>query len=176
MKICRYQETADGPIRLGVVRGDKVHDVTAVTEALPSVRWPYPAGDQFIAHLDALRPRMEALADAAVLPVSARLRRPVDFKATLKRGVRVGRPTVVLHATAIAGPPSRAGFVVSKSVGNAVTRNRVKRRLRHLMASRLDHDAPAMDVVVRALPPAASGPLADDLASAWVACVDRLSR
>jgi len=124
----------------------------------------------------AARVASASLADAAVLPVSARLRRPVDFKATLKRGVRVGRPTVVLHATAIAGPPSRAGFVVSKSVGNAVTRNRVKRRLRHLMASRLDHDAPAMDVVVRALPPAASGPLADDLASAWVACVDRLSR
>ena len=29
--------------------------------------------------------------------------------------------------------PARVGFVVSKAVGNAVIRNRVKRRLRHLM-------------------------------------------
>lgn len=65
MKICRYQTHADGPVRLGVVRGGMVHDVTAVTDVLPAVRWPYPPGDQFIAHLDALRPQMEALADAA---------------------------------------------------------------------------------------------------------------
>ncbi|WP_232492634.1 fumarylacetoacetate hydrolase family protein [Novosphingobium kaempferiae] len=71
MKICRYRTAPDAPIRLGVVREDRVHDVTAVTEALPSVRWPFPPGDQFIAHLDTLRPRMEALADAAEgLPLS----------------------------------------------------------------------------------------------------------
>ncbi len=59
------------------------------------------------------------------------------------------------------------GFVVSKKVGNAVERNRVKRRLRHL-SGRFDLSAPA-DVVVRALPDASSQPerLADDLASAW---------
>ena len=34
--------------------------------------------------------------------------------------------------------PARVGFVVSKAVGNAVVRNRVKRRLRHLARERLD--------------------------------------
>ena len=63
MKVCRYQEQAGGPVKLGVVRGDLVHDVTSVTDSLPSVRWPYPAGDQFITNLDALRPAMEELAD-----------------------------------------------------------------------------------------------------------------
>ena len=59
------------------------------------------------------------------------------------------------------------GFVVSKAVGNAVARNRVKRRLRHLVAG-LPSPVTA-DVVVRALPPAATEPgcLADDLQSAW---------
>lgn len=59
------------------------------------------------------------------------------------------------------------GFVVSKKVGNAVVRNRVKRRLRHLAAAM---STPfAADVVVRALPPAASEPdrLASDFESAW---------
>lgn len=59
------------------------------------------------------------------------------------------------------------GFVVSKAIGNAVARNRVKRRLRHLVTGL---PAPFVaDVVVRALPPSSSEPerLADDLESAW---------
>ncbi len=48
--------------------------------------------------------------------------------------------------------PARAGFVVSKAVGNAVIRNRVKRRLRHLMRDRLSRLPAGSLVVVRALP------------------------
>ncbi|WHF21407.1 ribonuclease P protein component [Kocuria rhizophila] len=45
------------------------------------------------------------------------------------------------------------GFVVSKAVGNAVTRNKVKRRLRELSASSVRDQPHGMDVVVRARPP-----------------------
>lgn len=65
--------------------------------------------------------------------------------------------------------PARAGFVVSKAVGPAVTRNRVKRRLRHLVAARLDRLPRGCVLVIRALPAAAtaaSGELARDLDSA----------
>ncbi len=48
------------------------------------------------------------------------------------------------------------GFVVSKAVGNAVVRNRVRRRLRHLARERVDGLAPGTLLVVRALPAAAS--------------------
>lgn len=48
--------------------------------------------------------------------------------------------------------PSRLGFVVAKSVGNAVTRNRVKRRLRSVGIDVLAITGGGMDVVVRALP------------------------
>jgi ribonuclease P protein component len=89
-----------------------------------------------------------------------------------RRGVRCGRPTLVLHMLRTDNPPSRAGFVVSKAVGNAVRRNRVKRQLRHLVAARLNHTPFAVDVVVRALPE--SGRLADDLAAAWTASTNRL--
>ncbi|GHA22855.1 hypothetical protein GCM10010372_23680 [Streptomyces tauricus] len=49
-------------------------------------------------------------------------------------------------------PPTRAGFVVSKAVGGAVVRNKVKRRLRHLMRTRVARLTPGSLVVVRALP------------------------
>ena len=47
------------------------------------------------------------------------------------------------------------GFVVSKAVGPAVTRNLVKRRLRHLARERTGSLPPRGMLVVRALPAAA---------------------
>jgi ribonuclease P protein component len=51
--------------------------------------------------------------------------------------------------------PARAGFVVSKAVGGAVTRNKVRRRLRHLVRDRLAGLPAGTTLVVRALPGAA---------------------
>lgn len=108
-----------------------------------------------------------------MLPTQHRLRASDEFRTVVRGGVRVVRRTLVVHARVKPGPPSRAGFVVSRAVGNAVTRNRVKRQLRHLVAGVLP-SAPSLDVVVRALPEAASGPLQDDFASAWQATLARL--
>jgi ribonuclease P protein component len=52
-------------------------------------------------------------------------------------------------------PAVRAGFVVPKTVGGAVLRNKVKRRLRHLVRDRLGQLPAGTAVVVRALPLAA---------------------
>ncbi len=62
--------------------------------------------------------------------------------------------------------PARAGFVVAGKVGNSVVRHRIARRLRPLVRVTLDDLAPGTDLVVRALPAAATAPssvLADDL-------------
>ena len=105
-----------------------------------------------------------------MLPASSRLTVTADFRATTRRGVRAARTTVVVHARLLdQSPPSsqdspaesrapRVGFVVSKAVGNAVTRNRVKRRLRHLVAPMLASFPQGIHMVVRALPAAATEP------------------
>jgi ribonuclease P protein component len=51
---------------------------------------------------------------------------------------------------------SRFGFIVSKQVGSAVVRNTVRRRLKAVCAEALDSVRPGSDVVIRALPSAAS--------------------
>ena len=56
---------------------------------------------------------------------------------------------------------SRVGFVVSRAVGGAVVRNRVARRLRHLVRSRLQQLPPGTLLVIRALPPAATATSAE---------------
>jgi len=109
-----------------------------------------------------------------VLPARSRLRDPDDFRDTLRQGVRCGRPTLVVHARRV-DAVSRAGFIVSRAVGNAVTRNRVKRRLRHLAAAALPAAPFPVDVVVRALPPAATADVAGDFDSALSRCLDRLA-
>ena len=64
------------------------------------------------------------------------------------------------------------GFVVSKAVGAAVTRNLVKRRLRHLARERTALLPPESMVVVRALPGAAQASY-DELASELDRCLER---
>lgn len=93
------------------------------------------------------------------------------FAATTRSGTRQGRRNVVVYVRPTAADqPVRAGFVVSKAVGNAVTRNRVKRRLRALVESTVRTHPSGCDVVVRALPPAALATfdqLGRDWNSAW---------
>ncbi|MFF2850013.1 ribonuclease P protein component [Streptomyces sp. NPDC058001] len=113
-----------------------------------------------------------------MLPTEHRLRRREDFATAVRRGRRAGRPLLVVHlrsgatdpyAPGESVPPSRAGFVVSKAVGGAVVRNKVKRRLRHLMRDRIALLPPGSLVVVRALPQAGDADhvqLAQDLDAA----------
>jgi ribonuclease P protein component len=92
-----------------------------------------------------------------VLSTAHRVRTATDFSHTVRSGTRSGCRNVVLYAVRTGlSEPSRFGFIVSKSVGNAVTRNLVKRRLREAAASALVQRPVGLDVVVRALPPAAA--------------------
>ena len=106
-----------------------------------------------------------------------RLTTGTEFATAVRRGRRAGTETLVVHlwtpghagdAPDPSAPPApaRVGFVVGRTVGDAVTRNRVKRRLRHLVRPTVDALPVDSLLVVRALSPAgaASGlQLADDL-------------
>ena len=93
-----------------------------------------------------------------MLDRSHRLTTSAGFTHAVRTGRRAGTRTLVLHLGAEPAEPgagARVGFVVSKAVGNAVARNLVKRRLRHLARERLDSLPASAVLVVRALPAAA---------------------
>lgn len=106
-----------------------------------------------------------------MLPAPHRMRTSTHFAATTRSGARQGRRNVVVYVRPTAtGQPARAGFVVSKKVGNAVVRNLVKRRLRDLVGRTLSVSPEGFDVVVRALPASADADFEElrrDWESAW---------
>ena len=73
------------------------------------------------------------------------IRKRTDFLAA-NRGIRVARPGFVLLAQPNGGRGKRFGITVTKKIGNAVVRNRMKRRFRELLRAALpdaglpDHD------------------------------------
>jgi ribonuclease P protein component len=105
------------------------------------------------------------------------MRRSEDFARAIRGGARAGRTTLVVHARMTSRASGvRIGFVVSKAVGGAVVRNRVRRRLRGLVMEHIDTVPQGADIVVRALPPAAAvdfPTLGSDLRSALSGSVRR---
>lgn len=112
-----------------------------------------------------------------MLPATVRMRRRREFESVLKRGQRSEHGPVVVHVH-LGMVRTAIGFLVSRAVGNAVTRHRVTRQLRHLMATRCSDLPAGTGVVVRALPAAAgrsSADLAPSLDRALVRALDRAS-
>src|SRR5690606_12956224 len=64
------------------------------------------------------------------------IRKRADFLAA-NRGLRVARPGFVLLAHPNGGQGKRFGVTVTKKIGNAVVRNRMKRRFRELLRAAL---------------------------------------
>jgi len=84
----------------------------------------------------------------------------------------------VVHAVGSSSSDVLVGLVVSKAVGNAVVRNSVKRRLRHIARECLADTPRGSRIVLRALPAAGtrSDSLRTDVDSAWRSALERLSR
>lgn len=125
-----------------------------------------------------ISPPEPASADRPVLAYAQRLRSTVDFASVARHGARAGSRLLVVQLLD-PGPdsgmsvPARGGFIVSKGVGNAVTRNRVARRLRHLASPRLLDLPEGSRMVVRALP-ASAGASSTDLGIALDRCLSKI--
>jgi ribonuclease P protein component len=96
-----------------------------------------------------------------VLSRPNRITRGADYKAVVRRGARcTGAHTVTYVRTSDEGHTARFGFIVSKQVGSAVMRNTVRRRLKALCLDELPHVRAGSDIVIRALPSAATADFA----------------
>ena len=85
-----------------------------------------------------------------MLPSQHKITSSEEFRKTIRSGKRAGGGTVVLHvlfSRDVLTPKPRCGLVVSKAVGNAVTRHAVSRKLRAIIRP--------LFIVIRALPAAA---------------------
>jgi 2,4-didehydro-3-deoxy-L-rhamnonate hydrolase len=60
MRICWFNDN-----RLGLVKGDRVLDVTKALEKLPKLTYPYPKGDPLIANLERMKPEILAASEGA---------------------------------------------------------------------------------------------------------------
>jgi ribonuclease P protein component len=99
-----------------------------------------------------------------VLPAESRMRRRADFAVAVRRGSRAGRRLLTGHLLVRGGDedqPPRVGFVVSRAVGKAVVRNKVRRRLRAIVRGYLPSLPGGSLLVVRTHPQAATARQAD---------------
>lgn len=95
-----------------------------------------------------------------MLKRACRLHRAQDY-ARLRREGSARRHAILLVSTASnALPKNRYGFIVGKTVGGAVVRNRIKRQLREAVRQLHPEVASGVDVVVIARPPIVGTPFA----------------
>lgn len=76
-----------------------------------------------------------------------RVKREKDFQAIFRAGSSCANRRFVVYSLENEQGHFRLGLSVSKKLGNAVTRNRIKRQLRHLIAE-VGQDLPQKDLVL----------------------------
>jgi ribonuclease P protein component len=84
------------------------------------------------------------------------LRRKADFEALGRRGTARSTRLLVLRSLRTNGPETRVGLSTPRSLGGAVQRNRVRRRLRELIRERRGAIGTGWDLLLIARPEAAT--------------------
>ena len=77
-----------------------------------------------------------------------RVKREKDFKAIFKEGTSFANRKFVIYRLENKQKHFRVGLSVSKRLGNAVTRNQIKRRIRHILQNAKGEISEGVDFVV----------------------------
>ena len=77
-----------------------------------------------------------------------RVKREKDFKAIFKEGTSFANRKFVIYRLENKQKHFRVGLSVSKRLGNAVTRNHIKRRIRHILQNAKGKISEDVDFVV----------------------------
>ena len=96
-------------------------------------------------------PEEKPLAKSSVkqsLPREWRLVRRAEYDAVYREGRRRAGTTFVIFTRRNSLPRGRFGMSVKKAVGNAVMRNRIRRRVREILRLHREEIAPGWDVVI----------------------------
>ncbi|MBQ9720285.1 MAG: ribonuclease P protein component [Oscillospiraceae bacterium] len=101
------------------------------------------------------------------------LKKNHEFRRLYSKGSSTAAPCLVLYCRKTRSPRSRIGFTVSNKIGNAVVRNRVRRRLREIYRLHEAEFRPGHDIVVVARM-RASGADYHRLEREFLRCADRL--
>lgn len=97
-----------------------------------------------------------------MLARTQRITRGIDYRTIVRRGTRRAGVLHVVHVIDTGEPrPPRFGFIVSKAVGGAVTRNTVRRRLKAICLEATPRLRPGADIVIRAFPASAEASYTD---------------
>ncbi|MEO6059332.1 MAG: ribonuclease P protein component [Candidatus Limnocylindria bacterium] len=90
------------------------------------------------------------------MPPLVMLRRKADFDALGRQGTARSNRLLVLRALRTDGSTTRVGLSTPRSLGGAVQRNRVRRRLRQVLREQIGALGSGWDLLVVARPEAAS--------------------
>ncbi len=102
--------------------------------------------------------------------VRAKLRTSADYQRVFGQGRKAVARHLVVWILPSPGGPFRSGVIASRKVGNAVVRNRCKRRMRELVRAQFHRFPPGYDLVVIARAGLADCPWADAVADFDLAC------
>jgi ribonuclease P protein component len=93
--------------------------------------------------------------EARTVPAFIALRRKADFDALARSGTARSHRMLVLRSLRTGRPETRVGLSTPRSLGGAVQRNRVRRRLRELVRERRGSIGAGWDLLLIARPEAA---------------------
>lgn len=89
----------------------------------------------------------DATGHALTLPKSSRVRKRAEFVRIQTSGVKIEAGCLMARASKRASGETRLGITISSKVGNAVVRNRVRRRVREAFRLSRAQFPPGVDII-----------------------------